>query len=125
VAPERWTYLIANGPQWLLLAILAWVAARSFDVPWWTGAGVVALWVLKDLLLFPVMRHYYRAVPSERRMVGAEGIALSRLNPRGFVRVRGEIWQAEQAHGANGEILEGARVRVRDVRGLLVLVEPE
>jgi membrane-bound ClpP family serine protease len=58
-------------------------------------------------------------------MVGAEGIALSRLNPRGFVRVRGEIWQAEQAHGANGEILEGARVRVRDVRGLLVLVEPE
>jgi membrane protein implicated in regulation of membrane protease activity len=118
------TYLIANGPQWLLLAILAWIAERSYDVPWWMGAGLVAVWVLKDLLLFPVMRHYYRPVPSERRIVGTEGIALSQLSPRGFVRVHGEIWQAEAINGALGEILEGTRVRVRDVRGLLVLVEP-
>jgi membrane-bound ClpP family serine protease len=116
------TYLIANGPQWLLVAIVAWIAERYYDVAWWIGAGLVALWVLKDLLIFPVMRHYYRPVPSERRLVGSEGLTLSRLNPRGFVRVRGEIWQAEAANSAP-EILEGTRVRVRDVRGLLVLVE--
>ena len=117
-------YLVANSPQWLLLALLAWTAHRVYDVPWWMGAGVVGLWILKDLLLFPVMRHYYRSVPSERRIVGAEAVTLSRLNPRGFVRVRGEIWQAESANDAAGEIREGARVRVSDVRGLLVLVEP-
>jgi membrane-bound ClpP family serine protease len=118
------TYLIANSPQWLLLAVLAWMAEHYLEVAWWIGAGLVALWILMDLLLFPVMRHYYRSVPSERRIVGNEGVTLSRLHPRGFVRVHGEIWQAEAANGAAGEILEGTRVRVRDVRGLLVLVEP-
>jgi membrane protein implicated in regulation of membrane protease activity len=102
-----------------------WLGTHHFDLPAWIGASLVALWIAKDLLTYPFMRHYYRPQPSERRIVGERGNALTTLGPHGFVRVHGEIWQAQQAGDARGEIAQGTQVRVRDVRGLLLFVEPE
>ena len=121
--PERRAYLIANSPEWLLLAIAIWVAVRDFGVSWPMAASVLTVWVVKDLLLYPVMRRYYRATPPQQRMMGARGVALNPLAPRGFVRVRGEIWQAQLSDGT-APVAEGTAIRVRDIRGMLLFVEP-
>ena len=89
--PERRAYLIANSPEWILLAIAMWFAVRDFGVSWSMAASVLTLWVVKDLLLYPIMRRYYRTTPPQQRMIGAPGVALNPLAPHGFVRVRGEI----------------------------------
>lgn len=52
------------------------------------------------------------------------GRVVDRIAPCGRVRVSGELWRAELAHGAPG-IERGEAVRVRARRGLTLMVEPE
>jgi membrane-bound serine protease (ClpP class) len=114
------TYIVAQLPGWLLGAVAIIVFARWLPLSTWVAAGLVAVWVVKDLLLYPAMRHYYRPALPDRRIVGQIGVAVTDLAPRGFVRVHGELWQAE----SDEEIREGADVLVRDVSGLQLRVGP-
>jgi membrane-bound ClpP family serine protease len=118
----RRTYLLASAIDWILVGLLGWAAARWFGLTTWLAVAVVIGWIVKDLLMYRSMRHYYEAQPSQRRIVGEEGVALCTLDPSGFVRVRGEIWQAHIAPG-EGPLDEGVRVRVSDVAGLVLRVE--
>lgn len=52
--------------------------------------------------------------------VGATGIALETLDPKGMVQVAGEIWQAESL---SGKIEKGESVNVKSLRDFKVLVE--
>jgi membrane protein implicated in regulation of membrane protease activity len=118
----RRTHLLTSLPDWILAVLLAWAAARFLELAWWLAAALAAGWIVKDLLLFPRMRRYYEPEPAERRLVGQSGVALTAIDPHGFVRVHGEIWQADlpSDHGAIGA---GAAIRVRDVRGLRLTVQ--
>jgi membrane-bound serine protease (ClpP class) len=53
-------------------------------------------------------------------MIGEEGITRTGLEPEGQVLVRGEIWEAV----ASANVPAGARVRVKGMAGLKLLVEP-
>jgi membrane-bound serine protease (ClpP class) len=53
-------------------------------------------------------------------MIGEEGITRTGLEPEGQVLVRGEIWDAV----ASANVPAGARVRVKGMAGLKLLVEP-
>jgi membrane-bound serine protease (ClpP class) len=54
-------------------------------------------------------------------LVGAAGVALGQLGPRGQVRVGHEVWSAE---AADGTIPAGSGVFVVGRRGLRLIVEP-
>jgi len=64
-----------------------------------------------------------RAVTGSEGMVGVIGQALTAIGPAGVgqVKVRGEIWRATAA----GEIPVGARVRVKALDGLTLVVDKE
>lgn len=62
-----------------------------------------------------------KAVTGEAGMIDWIGLAQTDLAPEGKILVHGEIWQAR----ARQNISKGARVRVREVRGLTLWVEPE
>jgi membrane-bound serine protease (ClpP class) len=49
------------------------------------------------------------------------GEALSNIDPTGSVRIQGEIWKAESVAGP---ILKGAKIKVRQIKGLLLIIEP-
>jgi membrane-bound ClpP family serine protease len=86
-----------------------------------TGNAVPLLWVLlsADLVVTTgVATAGYKGLKSERALgrgksatslTGAEGIALSALDPQGLVRVRGETWSATSL---NGTIAMGGRVQI-------------
>jgi membrane protein implicated in regulation of membrane protease activity len=57
--------------------------------------------------------HRRRAAVGAEALIGAETV----VNDDGWVRVRGELWQ--QRGGAPGQ-----RVRIREVEGLTLVVEP-
>ncbi|MGH9159332.1 MAG: NfeD family protein [Vicinamibacteraceae bacterium] len=115
-------YLILQIPGWVLAVVVGWLFVKWFDVPPWAAIALVSLWIAKDFALFPSMRHFYESTSGRPRIVGDAGVAVTDLNPHGFVRIHGELWQAEV--GANKHIAKGCGVYVRDIRGLLLIVDP-
>ncbi|HWW62504.1 MAG TPA: nodulation protein NfeD, partial [Thermoanaerobaculia bacterium] len=78
--------------------------------------GIIAVFLMS--LVLKARRH--RVVTGSEAMVGEIGVAQTFLGPEGKVFVHGELWNAS----AKNEIPEGARVRVRAVNGLRLMVEP-
>jgi membrane protein implicated in regulation of membrane protease activity len=116
-------YVLLQVPALALLISLLILAKHWVDLPSWFIWGLIAFWVVKDVVLFPLT---WRAYDQDRSraansMIGARGIAEERLAPSGYVRIGGEIWQAEVAGGAP-PIEKGERVHVKDILGLTLLV---
>ncbi len=76
--------------------------------------------VTSILVRFAIAAQRSKSVTGWQGMIGAVGVAQTDLNSEGGkVLVRGEIWDARGIQA----ILKGARVRVRSVQGLTLLVE--
>ena len=103
----------------LLLVNSPWPQAR---IHLSTALGVaVPLGVIVVVLLRLVIAAKMRkAVTGEAGMVDAVGVATTELGPSGQVFVHGELWEAR----ARQPIPKGARVQVREVDGLTLVVEP-
>ena len=118
-------YSLLQLPGLFLFVVFLCVAGHFFPIPGWLVLSLILIWIVKDIVLFPVTWRSYG--PSEGpilSMKGEIGIVLERLAPRGYINVRGERWRAELIEGA-GSIEEGEKVRIIDVKGLLLLVHPE
>jgi membrane-bound ClpP family serine protease len=119
-------YGLVQLPGIALLVLFLMLARRWFDIPAWLVWGFLALWVIKDVILFPFMWRFYDR--DERwdadPMLGAHGIARDRLAPSGYISVRGELWHAEVMGGSRA-IEKGEGVLVRRTRGLKLIVQPE
>jgi membrane-bound serine protease (ClpP class) len=61
-----------------------------------------------------------KAVTGEAGMLDSVGVAKTDIEPSGKVLVHGELWEAR----ARQPIPKGTRVRVREVEGLTLVVEP-
>ena len=119
--PPFSTYVLAHLPGWTAATVIAWALVALAILPVWVGVLLAAAVVAKDVVSYRTMRRYYTPEPSERRLVGQGGVAVTQLSPHGMVRVRGELWQAQIVSAVF--VADGALVRVRDVQGLLLIVE--
>ncbi len=72
------------------------------------------------LLRFAIAAHKLKAVTGETGMLGSLGLAETDLDPDGRVLVHGEHWGARSAQ----RIPKGSRVRVLQLDGLTLVVEP-
>ena len=86
--------------------------------------GLPVAWFVKDMALYPLVRSAYEIddTPPIARLIGRVGTAAQRLAPRGYVRVRGELWRAETDAGAAVE--PEATVEVVGAAGLTLRVRP-
>jgi membrane protein implicated in regulation of membrane protease activity len=90
-------------PDMAILVLILVVIGAWVDLPSSLILGLVSLWVLKDVFVFPfVWRAYDQPRPEDPLpLIGAEGIAEERLAPSGYVRVHGELWHAEVKEKTN------------------------
>jgi membrane-bound serine protease (ClpP class) len=77
--------------------------------------GAIAIFLMTLVL----RAHRNRVVTGTAAMIGEIGVARTPLGPDGKVFVHGELWNAT----ARSDVAEGARVRVREVEGLRVIVD--
>lgn len=107
----------------IALAISAAIIARNwFDIGSRAAFLAVALWVLKDIAMFPLVWRAYAPGPQSGPFAldGRSGIAQERLAPTGWVRIGPELWRAR----AVGKSIEaGARVRVLSLDGFCLCVK--
>jgi membrane-bound serine protease (ClpP class) len=76
--------------------------------------------IMVVLLRLAIVAKRRKAVTGEAGMVDSVGVAKTDLQPLGKVLVHGELWDAR----ARQPITKGTRVRVREVEGLILVVEP-
>jgi membrane-bound serine protease (ClpP class) len=76
--------------------------------------------IMVVLLRYAIAAKRRKAVTGEAGMVDSLGVAKTDLEPYGKVLVHGELWDAR----ARQPITKGTRVRVREVEGLILVVEP-
>jgi membrane protein implicated in regulation of membrane protease activity len=116
-------YVLYQIPGWLLAMAGALLLHRWVGLPTWAAAAMVVAWALKDAALYPLLRASYEIDSRTviERLVGQGGVTVEPLAPRGYVRVRGELWLAEPT-AADDEIRSGHPVTVDAVRGTTLIV---
>lgn len=118
-------YALLQIPDLALLISVLIIIQRWIDLPSWLIWGLILLWVAKDVILFPFLWRAYDSNRSgeKRLMIGKQGIVEEQLSPSGYVRIHGELWQAE-VKGKRTSIDKGEIIRVKDINGLKLLVQP-
>jgi membrane-bound ClpP family serine protease len=117
-------YVLLQIPDLVLLLLALAVLDRWLDLSREVVAAVVGVWLVKVVLVLPLARRALAQAPvlEPTPSAGSVGTARTRLDPAGYGRFRGELWRCEITD--DGEPLEeGARLRVRDVDGLSLVVE--
>jgi len=119
-------YALLQIPGTVLLVLVLILVKRWVQYPQWLYYGIIGIWVAKDIILFPFLWRAYDSRGGEvgHDMIGARGIAEERLDPEGYVRVRGELWRA-QVRRNSPPIEKGSNVRVWEIQGLTLLVDLE
>jgi membrane protein implicated in regulation of membrane protease activity len=112
-------YFLLQLPGQLCIVLLLFLFRQWVDIPGYLMWVLPALWVVKDILLFPFLWRYYASDkhPDPSRMIGRKGVALCRLAPDGHVLVKGERWRASIAHGGP-PVEKGESICVKAVDGL-------
>ena len=98
------------------------------DLSTGTMVTITLFWMGKDMVMFPFVWRAYDQDPSKDstyRMIGERAVVKENLSPRGYVQVHGELWQAELIPGTTATVEKGQPVKVREVRGLTLFVQPE
>jgi membrane protein implicated in regulation of membrane protease activity len=104
------------------LVLVGGILAFAIEIEWLGKREAVvlfALWLLKDVALYPFLRGAYDASGSASgavRLCGHQGRAREDLDPAGYVIVAGELWRAE-AIESDLPIPAGARISVEEVTG--------
>jgi len=117
-------YVLLQMPALVLLILMLALVQRWVSLPAWFIWGLIALWISKDVILFPFTWRAYDRSPkgAANSMIGLQGITKNRLAPSGYVHVHGELWQAEVMENSS-PIEKGESVRVYGNRGLSLLVQ--
>jgi membrane-bound serine protease (ClpP class) len=102
----------------MILVKSPWPEAR-IHLPTALGVALPLALITIILLRFAIAAKRRKAVTGEAGMIGLVGVAETDLDPAGKVLVRGELWNARTAE----RIPQGARIRVREMDGLTLVVE--
>ena len=118
-------YLLIQIPGWALAAIILYALHRWLGLPAWLAAALLAADLVKDFLLFPVLRSAYEnaAATGPERLIGETGEIVRDADPEGYLSVRGELWRVVTQRG-RGPLRTGARARVVGAKGITLVVAP-
>lgn len=119
------TYLLRETAEVVLILLGLVVVSRLLRVPLWAWISIpLGKTIVSIATYWLFLRRSFRRghATGLQALVGETGIALTALLPIGQIKIRGEIWRAESATGA--EIREGTSIRIVAIEGGGALVEP-
>ena len=116
-------YLLLQIPSWILAALLLGALHRWLHVPLGVVIGLFVLYVAKDFLIYPYVRKAYEPhnKTGAELLIGCIGLTKQRLDPEGYVQVKGELWRAVAAPPGQ-PIPPGQEVRIQAVSDLTLVV---
>ncbi len=117
-------YILFQIPGLIIIVVLLIMSYHWAALPSWLMWILLGIWLVKDIFLYPYLWKVYDPdTPTENNsMVGLTGMAMERLDPEGYVEVRGEAWKAK-TEGTSGIIEKGGKVKVLAEHGLTLVVK--
>jgi membrane-bound serine protease (ClpP class) len=120
---HAWTALIIAVGVFLLFAALTGVYSLTIDVQVATVLvviAVVAIVIGGWLIIVAARAQYVKVKTGKEALIGATGVAVTDLKPKGEIRVLGEFWQAT---AEKEPILNGQSVEVIGMDSMFLLVK--
>ncbi len=119
-------YALFQLPEIAVIAVILIFLEKWEVVSAWVAYGLIAVWIVKDVLLYPFLWKAYAfgSTKDANPMIGQVGFVKDRLAPTGMISVRGELWKARIVEDAQ-PIEKGRHVRVVSIDGLTLMVEPD
>lgn len=117
-------YLLFQIPGLSILILVSLFFLYVVEVPVWAIWMLVGAWIIKELVTVPFTWRLYirpRMSPTEL-MIDQYGVAMEKLDPKGFVQFHSELWEAEAAD-PRAVIEKGKTVRILEVREMKLIVE--
>ncbi len=117
-------YILLNIPGLAAVILILIIIQHWVALPTWLFWSIIGFWIIKDVVLFPVVWRAYDWERSGRShsMIGEHGVAKDRLAPSGYVQVRGELWRAQKMD--DGPPIEaGQMVQIVKMEGLTLFVK--
>lgn len=117
-------YTLFQIPGLIIIILLLIMSYHWSELPTWLMWTLLGIWLLKDIFLYPYLWRAFDpdSIPVENSMVGQIGVAMERLDPEGYVEVRGEVWKAK-ADKQSLVIEKGSKIRIISENGLLLVVK--
>lgn len=117
-------YALLQILSWALVLLVVLLLLRWGWINTTAAAVVIVLWLVKDVLLYPLYLPALAAEsavsPGVEAMVGRAGHCRTEVNGRGMIEVQGERWLARSADGTR--IAPGLRVEVVGHDGMILQV---
>ncbi|MCP1674032.1 membrane protein implicated in regulation of membrane protease activity [Natronocella acetinitrilica] len=116
-------YSLLQVPGIVFLGALLWWVIGHGWMRLDTAAWIMGLWLIKDAVLYPLYKPALENSPGHgtKAMEGRYGRVVMPLEPRGQIRVSGELWAAVERR--RQPIPGGSKVLVVGADGLTLLVE--
>lgn len=116
-------YAVLQVPGLVVLILILVLIKRFLVIPDGVFWGIIIVWVLKDVALYPFVWRAYDTGRHGKKdpMIGRTGTAVERLSPGGYVKIRGELWKAE-LFDTRAVIEKGEPVKVHKIDGLMLIV---
>ncbi|MFC1899275.1 NfeD family protein [Chloroflexota bacterium] len=95
-----------------IVVVVLWGLPKvGINIPLWIIIPVMVAWCTYTVVTYRMGSLALKKKPTHglRAMLDSEGLAVSSLEPRGMVRINGELWQAEST---DGNIEAGEKVTV-------------
>ena len=117
-------YILLQLPVLGVLIVLFIISLDSEGISSRLMLLLIILNVVKDVILYPFLWKSYQpdAQQSEHPMAGLTGVVTESLNPEGYIKIRGELWQARSK--SERKIKKGEKVTVINNHRLLLIVKP-
>ena len=116
-------YSLLQLPGLAILILMFILLQRWVNLPAWTVWTFISLWVIKDVILYFFVWRAYDTGDSNP-MTGSKGVAVDRLSPSGYVRIKRELWHAKVIE-SDSVIEKGEIVTVRELDGLTLIVQSD
>jgi membrane-bound serine protease (ClpP class) len=104
--------------QVALFAAAIWgLPALGYTIPLWAAAIISLALAAQSVFSYVMARRTQKrkAVTGSQTMVGRKCVAATRLNPSGYVKIDGELWQAVSE---SGDVIDGLEMTVIAVNGI-------
>ena len=117
-------YALLQILSWALVLLVVLLLLRWGWINTTAAVVVIVLWLVKDVLLYPLYLPALAAEsavsPGVEAMVGRAGHCRTEVNGRGMIEVQGERWLARSGDGTR--IAPGLRVEVVGHDGMILQV---